>query len=550
MIFNYITNVPSCFDFINHVAPMSLVYYSHFTSIIVSLILGFVVLRYSDKSILGRLLFSLSLVFSLWVIIDLITWTSYNSLMYMFVWSFFGILTALIYLISICFSYAFIYNKNISFKILSAFSILFLPIILFTPTAYNLIGFSNLDCVSIESPLFTNYFHMFGVFAFISILTMAIIGYLKTTDKLFRRQILLMTIGIEAFIAIFFTATFLDSYLVNAGVTGDYMLGNYGLFGIIIFMAVLAFLIVRFKTFNIKLLGAQALMLTIGLLVGSQFFFIKTPTNMVLTFFTLVITIIAGIFLVKSVKKEAKQLESIEHLLKIKSEFIDIVSHQLRTPVSVIRGMASMLKEGDLEDKTKEQKDEFIAGIYEKSEKLADILNDILEAAELDMDNFTFVSGTLKPVNLSNTIKGIFDDLDSLAKEKKINYQFKSTPEIDSLTIMTAVSFLKNAFQNIIDNAIKYSNAGGSVIVELSKEKNFVICKIADSGIGIPEAEQYKMFEKFTRATNAVNAYTYGTGLGLFIARKIVEAHPGGKIWFDSVQNKGTTFYIKLPVVK
>ena len=166
------------------------------------------------------------------------------------------------------------------------------------------------------------------------------------------------------------------------------------------------------------------------------------------------------------------------------------------------------------------------------------------------MDNFAFSPASIKSTNLSQLVKGIFDDLTSLAQAKKLNYQIKISPEIANLNVMTDESFLKHVFQNVTDNAIKYSKEGGSMTIDLGKEKDFFICKITDSGIGIPEDQKDRLFEKFFRAKNAVDAHAYGTGLGLFITRKIVEAHPGGKIWFDSVINKGTTFYIKLPIAK
>ena len=382
-----------------------------------------------------------------------------------------------------------------------------------------------------------------GGLAMVGILLLAIFGW-KRAEKTFKKEIALMATGLELFLFSFFSLGFISSYFDN------YSIEFYGLVGIAIFMAFLAYLIVKFKTFNIKLIGTQALVWASAILIGSQFFFIQTNVNRVLTGITLIVFSFVGWMIVRSVKKEIRQKQEIEHLLKIKSEFIDIVSHQLRTPVSVIKGMASMLKEGDLDDAPKEQKDQFIAGIYEKSEKLADILNDILKAAELDMDNFTFAPGSVKPVNLVLLVKGIFTDLTSLAETKKLNYQIKISPEVSDLNLLTDESFLKHAFQNTIDNAIKYSREGGFVTVDISKEGNYFLCKIIDSGIGIPADQASRLFEKFFRAKNAVDAHAYGTGLGLFITRKIFEAHAGGKIWFESVVDKGTTFYIKLPIVK
>ena len=417
MNFDHILNIQSCFDFINNAAPMSLVYYSHFTSIIVSLVLGLIVLRFSNKTLTGRLLFALSLTFSLWVIIDLITWTSYNSLSYMFFWSFFGILTALIYLISIYFAYAYIYNKNISVKILAPASLLLIPIIIFTPTVYNLSGFSDIDCVSMESTLFTTYFHMFGVLAFISIIIIAIKGYIKTNDKMIKRQILLMTTGIEAFIAMFFTATFLDSYFVSAGITGDYMLGNYGLFGIIVFMAMLAFLIVRFKAFDIKLLGAQALVWSSIILIGSQFFFIQSDINRILNAFTLVISTVVGLMIVRSVKKEVALREQVERLAdslekandrladtnislqnvneklkeldQLKTEFVSLATHQIRGPLGAIKGYISLITEGDygpLPENLREPMDT----IFKSTDSLSKIVTDFLDVTRIEQGQMKY----------------------------------------------------------------------------------------------------------------------------------------------------------------
>jgi len=458
-------------------------------------------------------------------------------------WSMFWITNGMIATLSFYFAYVFILKKDITFSTKILLFLIQLPILLLTPTTLNLLGFDLINCEAIESPFFLYYYYTMGALAIIGILSLLIISWRKI-DKSFRKEVILLVIGLEAFLILFYFLSGISSYLDN------YSIEFYGLFGKLIFIVFLAYLIVKFEVFNIKLLATQALVWASVILIGSQFFFIQTNINRILTGFTLVLSSFVGWMIILSVKKEIRQRKEIEHLLKIKSEFIDIVSHQLRTPVSVIKGMASMLKEGDLDNAPKEQKDQFVAGIYEKSEKLADILNDILKAAELDMDNFAFTPASIKSVNLSQLVKGIFGDLTSLAQAKKLNYQIKISPDIINLNVMTDESFLKHVFQNVTDNAIKYSKEGGSMTVDLGKERDFIICKITDSGIGIPEDQKDRLFEKFFRAKNAVDAHAYGTGLGLFITKKIVEAHPGGKIWFDSVVNKGTTFYIKLPIAK
>jgi signal transduction histidine kinase len=543
MNFNLISNLQTCYEFINsNPTTVTLIHYTHWPVIIISIFVGIIILL-KNKDLLSWILFLISFFFSLWAILDLIIWLNTNTIQIMTAWSMFWIVNGMVATLSFYFAYVFIFKRDITFWAKILLLLIQLPIFILTPTSLNLLGFDLINCEAVENPFFLYYYYTMGFLTIVGILSLLFIAW-KKIDKSFRREVVLLVIGLEAFLILFYSLSGIASYLDN------YNIEFYGLFGKVIFIVFLAYLIVRFKTFNIKLIGTQALVWASIILIGSQYFFIQTNINRILTGFTIVLFTIVGWLIVRSVKKEIRQKQEIEHLLKIKSEFIDIVSHQLRTPVSVIKGMASMLKEGDLDNAPKEQRDQFIAGIYEKSEKLADILNDILKAAELDMDNFTFTPASIKSINLSQLVKGIFDDLTSLAQAKKLNYQIKISPEIASLNVMTDESFLKHVFQNVTDNAIKYSKEGGSMTVDLSKEKDFFICKITDSGIGIPEDQKDRLFEKFFRAKNAVDAHAYGTGLGLFITRKIVQAHPGGKIWFDSVVNKGTTFYIKLPIAK
>ena len=108
--------------------------------------------------------------------------------------------------------------------------------------------------------------------------------------------------------------------------------------------------------------------------------------------------------------------------------------------------------------------------------------------------------------------------------------------------------YLREAISNLVDNAIKYTKKG-EVIVSAYSQNGYVICEVKDTGIGIPKEEQPKIFDQFSRASNAKEMYTDGTGLGTWIAKIIVESHPEGKIWFESEEGKGTTFYIKLPII-
>jgi signal transduction histidine kinase len=563
MNFDYIFNIQTCSDFIRDVAPMSLVYYSHYTSIITSLLIGTLVLYYGKKSLTSILLFALSIFFTLWVVCDLVTWASFNSADYMFFWSLLSMLTALIYLTCIYFAYVFVNQRSLPFKFLALFTVLFIPVIYFTPTIYNLSGFSYVDCISLEVPLFTNFCYFFGVFAFIFILILSIVGCIRTADKSFRKQIILMTFGIELFILIFFTATFLDTYFVNAGLTGDYMLSNYGLFGMIIFMAVLAFLIVRFKAFNIKLLGAQALMWTIALLVGSQLFFIKTITNYVLTSITLIISIVAGYILVRSVKSVDEQRSRLEILTdklekanqhlreldQLKSEFVSMATHQIRSPISAIRGYASMLLEGDFGQLTPSTV-EPIETVNKSAYSLGLVVEDFLNISRMEQ-------GRMKYDMTKFDMKGLVEEImresqPNMKPGVPVTFECIDCDRSDH-SVYADKGKIKQVIGNLLDNSIKYTPTGW-IKVKLertfneNKEKVLKV-SISDSGVGISTETMPLLFSKFSRAKDANRTNIRGTGLGLYVAKQIVMGHPGADIWAESPgEGKGSTFIIELPV--
>ncbi|MBI5221181.1 MAG: GAF domain-containing protein [Candidatus Magasanikbacteria bacterium] len=243
-----------------------------------------------------------------------------------------------------------------------------------------------------------------------------------------------------------------------------------------------------------------------------------------------------------------EQAEHLKKLLQMRSEFLDIASHQLKTPVSVILGTTSMFKEGSIQKLPQQQQAKFIDNIFYKAKKLSTIINDILRASEMDTDQFELVKENIKPSKPEDILQSVYDELKPEAEQKGLQFSFHK-PKKAVGVIMADADFLEQAVYNLVDNAIKYT-AEGFVKIVLSREENKIIIKIADSGIGIPETDQKKMFDKFARAKNAVNMYTDGSGLGLFIVKKIVEAHNDGHITFSSEENKGTIFTISLPVYK
>ncbi|MEX0918371.1 MAG: GAF domain-containing sensor histidine kinase [Candidatus Paceibacterota bacterium] len=246
----------------------------------------------------------------------------------------------------------------------------------------------------------------------------------------------------------------------------------------------------------------------------------------------------------QTVELRAKTVH-LQKLLEMRSEFLDVASHQLRTPVSVILGTISMFREGSMSKLTTEQQSHFIESIYHKAKKLELIIRDILSASEMDTDKFTLTPDKLKSVPVAEVITEVLAGLRDKAASKDIELVFKP-PTGQGPKVATSANYLEQALFNLVDNALNYTSAG-QVDVCLAEDDGRVIIKVKDTGIGIPATDQSKVFDKFARGKNAVNLYTDGSGLGLFITKKIIEAHPDGRISFTSEDGRGSTFIINLP---
>lgn len=260
----------------------------------------------------------------------------------------------------------------------------------------------------------------------------------------------------------------------------------------------------------------------------------------------------------KAYEVEKQAREELQKLNQAKSEFLNIASHQLRTPISVIKGITSMMIEGDLEKISPEKKQIFIRGIWEKSQKLESIINDILNAAEMTNQEYTAKTKKDDHFDLLALLKEIIEGFQPLVKEREIDLSLESPDE--SILISGEKEYLREALSNLIDNAIKYTpstgvnresrdkrSERGKIIVTMKKDSKNVIIEITDNGMGIPANEIPGLFKKFSRASNARNMYTDGSGLGLFIVKEIIEGH-GGRISLTSEIDKGTTFHVKLPL--
>jgi len=555
--------------FTNGVPP--LLYYSHIPIALLSLLFGFFVFMNNKRALLNKILFAISILFSLWITADLIVWLNPNSQVIMFFWSLTGGIFALIGSFCVYFVYVFIKKQDITNFQKILLSATLLPIILATATSYNLNGFDISICGANESSFIIYYKFLYGIFIFLWILGIGIFNY-KKTEKEIRKQVVLLLIGIEAFLLSFFTATFIASYLTSQGLISDSSLEQYGLFGAVIFIALLAYMIVKFKTFNIKLLGAQALIYSLIILISSQFFFIKTQINMILTVITVLVTIILGYYLIRGVKQEVAQREEIEKLAisleksnnklvvlneKLKeldgqkTEFVSLASHQLRSPLTAIKGYSSMILEGSfgkINDKAKEA----IERVFESSQKLVLVIEDFLNITRIELGRMKY---DVTEFNFNTLIENVIGEQKPNVERRGLTITYEE--EAPEYKVFADMGKISQVISNLVDNSVKYCKEGSIKVKvvgvtdkgegSLSASGRKVRLSITDTGVGIEHQVLPLLFKKFARATDASKTNIIGTGLGLFVAKQIIDAHPGGRIWAESEgKGKGSTFFVEL----
>ena len=226
---------------------------------------------------------------------------------------------------------------------------------------------------------------------------------------------------------------------------------------------------------------------------------------------------------------------------KMKSEFISITAHQLRTPLSAIKWTLKMFLDGDIGEVSAEQK-EFLERAYNINERMIKLINDLLNVSRIEEGKFLY---EFSISSLEKIIQETVDLLSKQIRERNIKFSFQ-LPAGPLPKIRIDSAKMRIVIHNLLDNAIRYTPSGGAVTLEAKFEQNKVQIKISDSGAGIPISEQNRIFTKFYRGSNVIKMQTEGSGLGLFIVKNIIERHKG-KISFESGTG-GTTFYITLPI--
>lgn len=237
-----------------------------------------------------------------------------------------------------------------------------------------------------------------------------------------------------------------------------------------------------------------------------------------------------------------EKIEQLEKLSAFKSDVISISAHELRTSLTALRWINEMMLKGDTGELTGEQRN-FIEKQKLSIERMLGLVQEMLNINHTETAGLTY---TFKNIDIVEIIEGVMFDFIGESYKKSIETVFiKPTEKIKK--VKADPDKIRVVIQNLIENAIKYSESGDKVIVSAGVEGDFVRISVKDSGIGIPEEDKPQIFGKFYRGEKAKAEHSFGSGLGLYTAKKIIEAH-GGEMSFDSKDDQGTTFFFTLPI--
>lgn len=400
------------------------------------------------------------------------------------------------------------------------------------------------------------------IFYFIYTLSFFSFGFYRLFNKyrksvgIERLQIIHLSIGYAIATNLAFVTNLLMPWM------GYFWLNWLGQIFTVIMVAFTSYAITRYNLMNIKVVATEFFS---GVLVAASIiplFETKNIWEFSLRFVIFAITVFFSILIVRSVMKEVRRREEMEELNKklnkvtkdlasankelkrldeSKSEFLSISSHQLRTPLTIIKGYSSMLLEGSFGKMSKPVK-ESVDKIFVSTERLINLVESLLNISRIEAGRIEF---NIEPVDLTEVAKSMVNDFQEKAKARKLKLAFMSEEKVPK--VAADAQKIKDIVSNIIDNAIKYTKQG-EIMVGLHQEGTSVVFCSQDTGIGMEADDIKRLFNKFTRGKDSNKVNTEGTGLGLYYARVLVE-NMGGRIWVESPgKNKGSKFCFSLPM--
>jgi len=407
--------------------------------------------------------------------------------------------------------------------------------------------------------LYSSYF-AFVIFSIIYVLSKQ---YLAEKNTAVRDQIKYVLAGAVLFITVSSIVSFVIPVFFH---TLRYTI--FDNFSFSLFLICIGYAILKYKLFNVKVIVTEIFVFFLWSLILIRTIISQQTSDLLINGGFLIVTVVVGIFLIRSVAREVSQREKIEKLAidlersntelevanerlkeldRQKTEFVSIASHQLRSPLTAIKGYSSMLLEGSF-GKLASKPREAVQVVFESSQKLVGVIEDFLNITRIELGKMKY---EMSIIDMGKMVESVVNELKPNVMRRGLTMTFSG--DEGPYNILADAGKLNQVFLNVIDNAVKYTPKGSIAIkIERREEGGQKLIRFSskDTGIGMDKDSIPKLFEKFVRASGAGEINITGTGLGLYVAKQIVEAH-GGKIWAESDgKGQGSTFIMEMAETK
>ncbi len=527
--------------------------YSHLLPPLVGFIVTMVVVSNNPRNRAAWWLLFVSAMFGLWCLTDLVIWASDRSDIIMFAWSSLVYVELLIYIGAAYFMYAFVENRNPPWWGDLVVVLLFVPVFLLAHTPYNLVAFDFTDCWrnAIEGPLWQSYVYVLELLVAFGIILFTALKIQQSAFRTRRQEIMLSMLGVIAMLGMFSLG---NIFAIFSG----WEASQWGLYGMPIFMVFLTYQLVRYHSFNTKLVSTDAFVAVQCILIAALLYVRDIKNLYIIAIATLFVTIAMGWLLMRTMRREirgrvaneslaqnlVKANERLQEVDRLKTEFVSIASHQLRSPLTTIRAFASTLLDGSFGELPPQAR-EAVLHIHESSKHMASSIEDFLNTSRIESGNLKYETESF---DLGEEVARVMDDIKPQAAERGLTVGLES--HLTQQTLVCADSGkVYQILHNLCHNAIKYTEKGSiTFVLSIDDVQETVIVDVTDTGMGLSKTMLENLFTKFERDERARTVDPHGTGLGLYIARTMARKMGGDVTATSPGEGKGSTFRFTLPL--
>lgn len=321
------------------------------------------------------------------------------------------------------------------------------------------------------------------------------------------------------------------------------------------FIMLTAYAIIRHGLFNVKVVSTEILTFALSLVLLLEVVFSTNAITIAYRMIVFLTVLGAGILLIRSVRKEVTQREQVTHLAESlekanirlqeldrqKTEFLSIASHQLRTPLSIIKGYLELIKDGAY-GKPSQKLLQTLDDMDQSNERLVVLVDEFLDVSRIEQGRTKF---SFQPHDMNELVTSVVKELTERAADKNIAIEWHPAPALKSIVMDDEK--IRHVVFNFIDNAIKYSDRG-TVRVTATYEDGGVAVRVLDEGLGFNKEDEVNFFQKFYRGKNVEGVNVNGTGLGIYVCRQFIESH-SGRVWAHSPGlGQGSEFGFWIPL--